>query len=146
MTSTSTSRISFATPFASGFLSLEETSCGERVVMPTPEHLKQRARFVTEAEIIDAIDDTATRIKNLRLTAENLDHKAKRLFMKLDGVKIADLEKRQQADDWVESAERKRCKALKLERGHMTHLKNKLSEFRTMLLPNIGVTDQSITK
>lgn len=114
--------------------------------MPTPEHLKQRARFVTEAEIIDAIDDTATRIKNLRLTAENLDHKAKRLFMKLDGVKISDLEKRQQADDWVESAERKRCKALKLERGHMTHLKNKLSEFRTMLLPNIGVTDQSITK
>lgn len=114
--------------------------------MPTPEHLKQRARFVTEAEIIEAIDDTATRVKNLRLTAENLDHKAKRLFTKLDGIKIADPEKLKQAEDWKDSAERKRCKALKLEGGHMTHLKNKLSEFRTMLLPGVGITDQSITK
>lgn len=112
-----------------------------------PEHLqnKKRARYVAEQDILDDIDEANRRVKSLRLTAENLDHKATQFYKRLDGINAPDPEKLKKAEAWRDSAEKKRGKADKIEGGHMTHLKNKLAEFQTATLPGV-VPDQSITK
>lgn len=105
-----------------------------------------RARFSTEAEIIAAIDEKLDEVNRLRQSAAKLYSKAREHYKQLtltNDVKF--LVKR---DKCLEIGDKKISKAEKIEKGYLTHLKRKLQQFRTELLPLPGLdtTDRSVTK
>jgi len=101
-----------------------------------PEHLKVRARFRSEAEILAAIDKKMEQVKRLREQAAGLAQEAS-VLVRRGRAACAHLLR----DD----AYYLHARADKLEARRLAGLKRKLSEIRTMLLPGCG-TDESIPK
>lgn len=106
---------------------------------------KGKRRYKTEAQIIAKIDDCHTRSKQLRIEAERQDRVAEQVI-------LAAAEKDENAQRIAVAGARTlrreanllRVKATRLIEVRAKNLGDRLSEFRTMLLPNSGVTDESV--
>jgi hypothetical protein len=103
----------------------------------------KKGRFNTEREILDAIDRVRGNVNRLRTAAQKLNAKGNDSFEKFK--KSFDMKFMVERDNFYSKADRKNSKADKIEKGYLTQLKWKLSEFRTEILPGM-LPDKSIPK
>lgn len=93
-----------------------------------------------------AIDEKLSEVNRLRQSAAKLYSKAREHYQQLTMTNDPSfLVKR---DRCIAIGDKKISKAEKIEKGYLTHLKRKLQQFRTDLLPLPGIdtTDRSVTK
>lgn len=100
---------------------------------------QEQPRFYSEEEILSAIDEKKAEVLRLRESAKKLHDRASEIFRKEQTSLY------EEAFELRERADAKFDKATQIEKGYMTHLKNKLSEFRTLTLKGIDVPE-SVTK
>jgi len=105
----------------------------------------RKGRWNSTEEIMRAISRVTRRIVRLRLSAEELDDKAKETEEKALAGGFIGLAYRTPKSYRIEATE-KLDRAQRMENGHLQHLKHKLAQMQTPLLPNVGVTDTSIPK
>lgn len=109
------------------------------------KRMKPRRRFTTEKAILAKIDDCHIRSRRKRAEAEATDRKADEIFELAsratddsERVKLAEY-----ARELREDADKLRVSATRLIEVRAKKLGDRLSEFRTELLP-IGDTDTSV--
>lgn len=105
----------------------------------------KKGRWKSVDELMRAIGRVTRRIARLRLSAEELDDKANETEEKEEAGRFAGLGYRTPKSYRIE-ATAKLDRAQRMENGHLQHLKRKLAQMQTPLLPNVGITDTSIPK
>lgn len=98
-----------------------------------------KRRYQTANQIRDDIDRFKRKAQKLMDSAAQLD--------KLADLMIENNPLDVNPEDIIyhrEQAKKKRQSALRIEQRKLVHLKNKLAEFNTEILPGIGINDRSI--
>ncbi len=94
-------------------------------------------RYETAQQIIHNMDRAKSDSERLVKIADSLEIEAKRLLQIPEMVEHGKYK--------LKTVHAYRTRAKNLTTSRIDHLKHKLAEFQTMLLPNIGVEDTSIS-
>lgn len=97
---------------------------------------RRQTRYTSEKQIITAIDKTVSDGQALLAEADTLELEGKKLLREAETV--------EDGIHAIAQAKRLRRRATTKLEKRAPALGHKLSEFRTMLLPNTGVTDPSV--
>lgn len=98
--------------------------------------MRRKTRYTSEKQIVTAIDKTISDGQALLVGADTLEHEGKRLLREPKTI--------EDGRHAIAKAKKMREQATRKLEKRAPLLGQKLSEFRTMLLPNTGVTDPSV--